>query len=129
MTRRQSGACMGVPGMNIPVKSVPGMYGPAFIQHAQRLIQSAVENLTRYHDLVVGEKTLDENLLDQLSLAMTPAQIEEAVQLFESDMQAVARISASAMKTFPLRADPLPRPCVPDGGGAVSPLAWMNTLV
>jgi hypothetical protein len=116
--RRQRGA--GIDG--------PGMYGPAFIQHAQRLIQSAVENLARYDDLVEGEKTLDENLLDQLSLAMTPAQIEEAVQLFESDMQDVARISASAMKAVSLRADTVPRPC-PSGGGTVSPSAWMNTLV
>jgi hypothetical protein len=104
-----------------------GVYGPAFTRHAQRIIQSAIESLTRHDDLVEDGENVGEKLLEQLSLVMTPAQIDEAAQLFDSDMQDVMRHAASAMKTASWPA--MPRHCRTGGNGTSPRSALINTLV
>jgi hypothetical protein len=91
----------------------PSQYGDEFTRHATAVIESAIENLTRFDDLATNER-----LQASLQSKMSSTQIDEARRVFQSDMLELEGNAVSSTH-------------VPEYGAcAAGPgPAWINTLV
>jgi pantothenate kinase-related protein Tda10 len=103
-------------------------YGDEFTRHARVVIESALQNLSRFDDLMT-----DAQMQARVQGEMSNAQIDEAERVFQSDLQDLQHSGLDLDVTFGRACAPA---CIVDsnraghGAQAAGPgHAWINTLV